>query len=465
MSVKKVLMINPPTPGNRKFTRNIGCAAESKAKYLYKPVDFMILSGVLRQKANLKWIDCVGDNLNEEEAFQEIESFKPDIVISSIIDALFVVDFNFLKALKERWPKCKYYVFGDSFIEEKNAQKVIPHVDGIIVDPYLLNADMFLSDALSADRVSGLRTENHYEKVDKKSNEVSVGIPDHSMFLNEFYQWPFAKEKRYTIVSTAWSCPYSCSYCPAAQFPFHYRPVKEVVRELEEVASLGIKEVFFSDYSFGYPKEITDSLLDEMIKREIDLGWSAYFHPNRFEPEFMQKMKAAGCHTIIIGVESKNMELLKQFNRNTKEETIQNLIKECHKLGIEVCGDFLFGLKGQDKDEILNSINYSKELKLDYASFNIVAPLPGTSIRKEATELGLLKDDGHHYDSLGGQNVLSLGVLSENELRKIRNKAVVDFYFRPLFLLKKIVKFGSFKEVFHKGQEFIHLVYKNFIRK
>lgn len=463
----KITFVNPPTPQGRKFTRNIGCASESKGGYLLLCIDFVILSGVLRNHFDISFVDCVGEQLSQKDALDKITQIKPDIIICALIDAIFENDFQFLSHLTTSYQSAKFYVLGDAFIEEDNVKLVSPLVKGIITTPFLLNPDEFLQHSLqdTKEAIQGLRKQDEYQNFTKSPQQAQFPTPKYELFLNDFYQWPFARHPAYLTVSTTWGCPFSCSYCTASSFPFHYREASKVVEDFSYIKKLGVKEVYITDLSFGYPKENTVDFLKQLIEKKLNMSWSTYFHPSRFEPEFMDLMKKAGCHTITIGVETKDLSILKKYGRHLNDDTIKNLISYCKKIGIEVCGDFIIGFKEQNQTEIEESVKYAKELKLDYASFNLLSPLPGSTIRKEAQQRGLIKQVNQGFDSLGQGGILVLGDISEENLRQLRNKAVKSFYLRPHFLLKKVMKIKSFDHFMLQFNEFISLFAKVFKAK
>ncbi len=451
------LLINPPTPKGRKFTRNISCAAESKGNYLLKPLDFTILSGILKQKYQVKFLDLVSKPMTMASTVEKIKSLKPSFVIIAIIDTIFKNDLNFLIKLKDELPELEIYVLGDAFIEDKNCEKVAPYTRGIIAEPFKVQVEDF--QFLRSNR-PGFRDPETYKKISKVPTELEIPTPMHELFDDKFYRWPFSKESRYATVTTVWGCPYSCSYCTASNFPVHIRSVENVINELKYIKNLKFKELYITDLSFGLPLKRTITLLDEIIKLQFNFSWSTYFHPLQFNKKLLSKMKEAGCHTIIIGIETTNADILKKYSRNQNLTKIKELINFCHSINIKVCGDFLIGLKEQNKDEVLMNIETSISLKLDYASFNIVAPLPGTVIKKEAQSLAISSDSGVYYDSLGREGIIELQNWKKEDILMLRNSSIKKFYLRPLFLLKSVLKAGNIKSIRYQALEFLHLIRK-----
>lgn len=454
-----IVFVNPPTPKKRRFTRNIGCAAESKGSYLLKSLDFLTLSGPLSLIGDVQSLDFVSKPLEWTECIQSVVGKKPDILVVSMIDVIFENDLNFLKDLRSHLTSQRIYVLGDAFIEPVNAAAVQELVDGIIIEPFILNPHELLKHEKGQD-LPGLRNTNSYKTKNKQPLKVEIAVPRHDLFDDLYYRWPFAKHARYTCVTTVWGCPYACSYCTAAKFPVHYRDYQNVIQEMDTIKNLGFKEIYITDFSFGLPLNNTIALLEEMIQRKYHFTWSTYFHPLQYNPELLELMAKAGCHTLITGIETSDEKILKAYGRVPSHQKTEQLVEHAHQLKMEVCGDFMIGLKEQDQDELKRNIELSLALKLDYASFNLVAPLPGTVLREAAVQAGAISGHGHGFDSLGNTDILSFGKISSARLRKTRNEALFRFYLRPNFIFSKLFSRGSVFRVWQQGMNFLSMFFK-----
>ncbi|OFY98163.1 MAG: hypothetical protein A2Z97_06910 [Bdellovibrionales bacterium GWB1_52_6] len=438
------MFINPSTPGNRKITRNTDCASESKGNYLLQPFDFLSLSGAFGADTQIHFIDAVADRLSDSACFERIALLKFRLVIVAIVDLTWTRDYQFISELRNKYPEMAILAFGDALIEDESAKKLNSIVDGIVVSPFLFKpgkVDCWTREAFQrVDRAAcGLRTETSYSGTCKKPVLCDLGPPRHELFKHVRYRWPFSRYKKYTTVTATWGCPYSCSYCTSSRLPPLYRDHTSIVEELRMIKALGIREIYFGDKSFGIPVENTTKLLEGMIREKMSFSWSTYLHPRQATPAFLRLMKEAGCHTIITGIETSAPGRLQRFGRSIGEGQIEKVLQAAKEAGLQVCGDFLLGLPGENEDDILATIDYSLRLALDYASFNIVAPLPGSSIKALAVSEGRMRADDHHFDSVGGSNVLGSALVSAERLQRLRNQAVVGFYLRPGYLLRRVL--------------------------
>lgn len=469
----KVIFINPPSRLNRKLIRNFDCATESKANYLYQPYDKLLLSSHFESN-EFALIDAIADSIQIDQVITIINnlsnSFNIEYFIVSLADTNWLEDFDFLKTLNSLYPQTPIFIFGDSFIEDLARKEVSNLCSGILSNPLEINRADLEGHIKERGKTwyhgPGFINANTYSRSNlKKPTKVKIGLPKHEKFLSQSYRWPFAKHFKYTTVFTAWGCPYSCSYCVVSKFPNLYREANEVIEEMRQIKNLNIKEVYIGDRSFGLPRENVIKLLRGMIDEKFHFSWSTYFHPNQYDPELLELMKESGCHTLIIGIESKNFKSLKKYGRHMKEEKFFNLLEHAKKLNIDICGDFMIGLPYEKREDILKTISFAKSLNLDFASFNIAAPLAGSSIRKSAIERGdVARDQVKHFDSFGFHKALGNGILSGEEIIKLRNKAVLNFYLSPRYLFRRLLKTSSLTHLTIQFQEMLQILKKSIVK-
>lgn len=123
------------------------------------------------------------------------------------------------------------------------------------------------------------------------------------------------------------------------------------------------------------------------------------------------------------------------------------------EINIDVCGDFIFGLPGQNSEEVEKTIDYSLALNLAYASFNIATPLAGTSIRKMAISQKDMTIDERGHNSLGTGKIISVCSMTVDDIKHMRKKAVHKFYLRPSYLIGRIFKIRGFEHFMIQFQE------------
>jgi hypothetical protein len=74
---------------------------------------------------------------------------------------------------------------------------------------------------------------------------------------------------------------------------------------------------------------------------------------------------------------------------------------------------------------------------------NISTPLPGSSIRKKAVKEGKLQFGQDGFDTNGRDDVLRNENVTSERIKQLQRKAILKFYLRPSYLLKRIRKTSS----------------------
>jgi len=108
-----------------------------------------------------------------------------------------------------------------------------------------------------------------------------------------------------------------------------------------------------------------------------------------------------------------------------------------------------------NEQDIINTLNYSLKLPIDFASFNIAAPLPGSDIRERARNDGTLVFGQEGFDTLGREGIMGNKNVSFEKIAELRRKAVKQFYFRPSYLLRRLRKTSSLE---HLGIQFFEML-------
>ena len=439
----KVVFANPPVTPHKKIMRDFDCAGESKSNYLYQPYDLLLLSSFIPDHWEFTFIDSVADQIEHDRFDKILKSINPDIIVCPVAGMNWNEDKQTLIRLRKTFPDAILLTFGDLFIELSARFEIKEQVNGILSSPLMFRFEQFeqKNKNLASTELQGLGLHSFDDKVVtnlKAPVVINFPMPKHEYFQRANYRWPFNRYKRYTTVFFTWGCPYSCSYCILSKFPNYWRTAEEIISEMRFIKKLGYQEVYIGDKSFGVSKEVTLKTLKAMIAEKLNLSWSTYFHPTQYSPELLELMASAGCHTIVIGIESVNIVSLKNYGRHINQNQLYDLIEHAKRLNIDICGDFILGLPNEDRNTILATIKFACDLKIDFASFNLATPLPGSSLKSLAVEKKIIENNDQGFDSSGNNLITSFANVSNRELSFLHKYAVLRFYCRPSYLLKRL---------------------------
>jgi radical SAM superfamily enzyme YgiQ (UPF0313 family) len=268
--------------------------------------------------------------------------------------------------------------------------------------------------------------------------DFTLPVPRQDLFRHERNRSPLARRRPFALVVTSIGCPYSCRFCVAGSIPYRRRAVESVLEELRLLRSLGIREIMFNDPTFTVSAKRMADLCGRMIAEGMDFGWTANGHVATLGDETVGILRRAGCHTLMIGVESARDEILALYSKGTTRAKVVEAFKTCKRHKIKTLAYFIIGLPGETRESTLETIKLAKELDCDFASFTVPTPDVGSEMRREAIAKGWLSRDTLTFDSTGFP-VFAGGSLSAEDVWALRQKAVRSFYLRPSYLVKKVL--------------------------
>jgi radical SAM superfamily enzyme YgiQ (UPF0313 family) len=202
----------------------------------------------------------------------------------------------------------------------------------------------------------------------------------------------------YSIQATR-GCPFGCHFCSVTKFfggTFRYRPVEDIVREIE---SSGKKTwLFIDDNIIGNPAYATQ-LFRALIPLKIKWGGQSTLLLAK-NKELLKLAAKSGCLGLFIGFESLNELSLQSVNKaiNKVQDYAENA-RKLHDHGILILAAFMFGFDHDDKSVFEKTLDFLIKNKFVAASLCVLVPYPGTKLHRKFEEEGrILTRDWSKYD-------------------------------------------------------------------
>ena len=209
-------------------------------------------------------------------------------------------------------------------------------------------------------------------------------IPNHEYIAYWRKHW---KDATTPLMSTR-GCPFRCDFCHKSVFGdlFSARPVESVVAEMREIAELGYDHVWMSDDLFTLNYRRTFELAQAIEEAHLPLTWECLSRVTHVDKPLFDQMRRAGCKRIFFGIESGDEAVLKEMKKGITPDQARAAVEACVAAGIKAAGFFMVGYLGETTDSLIRSINFSSSLPLDYVSYTIAYPLPGTGFYERVRE-------------------------------------------------------------------------------
>lgn len=283
-----------------------------KVRLFFDPLQFR--RGYARNILFSKWLSVESYNI------RKIMEYRPDMCCFTCVTATYKWGLRMAEKIKNKLPDCKI-LFGG--------------VHTTLV-PEEVKRHNFIDEVVVGDGI-----EYFGGKFDP-----DIIWPDREIFLKELPP----EHRKIQLFMTSFGCPFNCSFCgneqlrKIKQFKFIRRSVEGCIKELEHLKSNGAKYILFVDDIFTCDKKWLAEFLP-IYKEKIGLPFSCFIHAKFINEEIAQQLKAAGCHTAWMGIQTGHEQLRREIlHRNETNKEIIEAAQAVKKVGIKLMIDHIFGI-------------------------------------------------------------------------------------------------------------------------
>jgi radical SAM superfamily enzyme YgiQ (UPF0313 family) len=295
-------------------------------------------------------------------------------------------------------------------------QESLKHCDAVVIGEVELVIDALLHDLERGEMRGAYKSDTLHSM---------VGLPTP--------RYDLIKKDRYvnrTFVQTSRGCHQGCTFCAEPLMnglKFRYRPVDEVIHEMENCGSRNIS-INDADF-FGTPERPKDVM---RALKGRGFQWQAGVTSKLAQDDRMLELAAeSGCTMLSIGFESISRSTLKSVHKHVnRPETFAALVEKVHSYGIIVFGLFMFGFDGDDISVFGETAEFNRESDYDACAYSVLTPYPGTLTWYEMKKANrIVSFDWEKYDQ--SHVVYRPAQMSGDELRVGQSQAYQAFYSLP----------------------------------
>ena len=466
LDCNKILFINPPDGDHDMFNYT---SAKSGRYTNFAPYGLGIVSKHLKSlgyetkilNLNHHILKKVSE-LNEDEfdykkiisdtLLKELNDFNPDLIG---LTCMFSMTHKSLKNVSEEIKKIKNVPvavggvhISNSIWNENTREQLIKDLNHIDLF-FLFEAELSFSEFINSINSDFNGIENYKQLIIRDDNQsiffssrkrpegenLNI-IPEHDVMqsseLSNFgkvgnFNFLINKKDRITTILSNRGCRAQCTFCSVRNFngkKIRTRSIQSIIDELLFLRDYqNIKHVMWLDDDLLYNTGRTIELFNEMVKQDVGITWDASngVIAASVKDEIMSAAEESGCLGVVIGMESGNPKILKEIRKpGTVDIFIRaaEVLKRYPKINSRVF--LMIGFPNETYQQILDTINVSKQMNMDWNYITPLQPLPNTPIFDDMVEDNLAGTEAFgdiKYFVGGGYSSISSNNKSNNPLQ------------------------------------------------
>ncbi len=183
-------------------------------------------------------------------------------------------------------------------------------------------------------------------------------------------------------------CPYACNFCenPGGR-RVRQHSVARVLADIEWLlARHRVRDLMVCDEIFTVDARRTEALLDAMIAAGLGrrVRWWAQTHVNTASRTLFEKMRAAGCYRVGLGVETGDDEAMRAMHKGISRAKVLAARRMAADAGLPVEGLFILGHPHETWASAMRTVDFAVALNPEIPVFSTMVPYPGTEVARMA---------------------------------------------------------------------------------
>ena len=462
--INNVLLVQPIQIQEKKLDIRI---AKNKRYYMYPPYGLGILNAILKKNKikskildlNFEVFDFIRKNENistddltsqwKKKLQNELSLFKPDLVG---VSCTFTMNHeNMLEIFKEVKREDDKILTVAGGVHVSNATEMVLKASNDIDF-----ANTYEGEKSFLEFINYVNTKENFEKIsqisflkDEDLKEIKKKDPPDHDFLNiipdygdlkiseltnigeigTFRYWRPKDSKGSAVLSNK-GCRARCSFCSVRNFNGKGVRAKSVETVIDEIKQLkndhGINHITWLDDDLFYGVDRTLHLFNSMVKNNLNVTWDAsnglIASAAVAHPEIVSAAAESGCIGAYFGIESGNDQILKKIYKPSGVKHYKRLGPLMNKYPqIFTRGFLIIGFPDESLSQILDTINVSVEMGLDWYTVQLLTPLPSTEIYDQMVDAGKAKKGDLNLEG-EGFTMFSVRESERQRLQEEKNK-------------------------------------------
>lgn len=369
-----------------------------------EPMGVLQLCAIAKTRGHHGFLASIDDSNLEEDITQK----KIDVVAYSFMSVEVKPFFELSRRLRQSFPKLIIVAGGPHPTYYPNIIEDWP-IDALVVgegDSVFNELIESLLLGKDAAHIPGVHTKQFKNKPGNLVDDLDTLPFSDRELVRDLAPFKYVRLKSFFATR---GCPFNCAYCFNSAYNAMYkgkgkvlrrRSVESLVSEIETVTrDFPTDFIRFGDDTFVMKH---DEWVDEFAEKySARVGLPFYFliNPNLVTEDLVGVLKKAGCHSVMMGIETGNERLRKKIlDRYVSNDTMLKAFRIFRDFDIKVFSNTMLGLPDSGLKEDLESLEFTLKCRPCYSGFTVFTPFPGTKLHQFSRDHGYLRNDDPSVD-------------------------------------------------------------------
>lgn len=394
----KVVLVNPPSPPEFRVSRGLmgGFGMAVNPGLLYPPIELAHVAAVLEEDGfEVAIHDCDPAGHGPAEALAAVVALRPALVALDSSSTSLDRDLELARSIRSAL-RVPVAILGSQVTYTPSEVFASESVDAVVrgePEHTVRELARRVRDGAGLAGVEGLSWKRadgeivHEAEREKIRDLDALPLPARHLIDNQAYRFP-GLDGPVTTVKSSRGCPLDCSFCGytlAQGLRFRFRSPESVLAELVAVRrTWGVRHVVFRDPIFTTRKDRVVAICEGILREGLDLQWQCETAVKVLDRPLLEKMAAAGCRHISLGVESGNAEIQKKHcgSKLLDHDQAVRVFRDARAVGIETRAFCMLGFPEETPAMVEETLRLVERCDPDQVQFCAVTAYPGTPLYK-----------------------------------------------------------------------------------
>jgi anaerobic magnesium-protoporphyrin IX monomethyl ester cyclase len=369
----------------------------------WPPAWVAYLAGALKAKGfeDVRFIDAMTDDVNEDRLRELIEEAKPDIVGATAITPSIYKAERVLEIAREAAPGAVTLLGGvHATFMYKQVLPEAPWIDAIVRgegEEIMIEVARAVAEGRWPEARASIKGLAYIVDGKVYATPAAPTVKDIDSVKADWsiLDWPkynyIPLNTRVAIPNMARGCPFTCSFCSQWKFwrDYRVRDPKKVVDEIVELKErFQVGFFILADEEPTINKKKFVAFCNELIDRKVNVLWGINTRVTDIlrDEALLPLYRKAGLIHVSLGTEAAAQLKLDLFNKETTIADNKKAIELLRKNGIVVEAQFIVGMENETAETLEETYKMACDWKPDLANWSMYTPWPFSDLFRELGE-------------------------------------------------------------------------------